>query len=138
MLRQCEKYAFVSLKRDIDERLARATDTLHPAFEILASAKEGRRPIVDLEMDVFEAVKEFDLPECEEAIVSYVLKIKDEIEECKTRKVAAHNQASDNDFEVRLTRFLREMHEAGRYRICSLFMITGLDQVEKDEVRGSQ
>lgn len=140
-MRQCDKYELVSLKEDIDERQAevldekraRSIEAFHPVLNGDALVPDFRYPLVDLEMDVFKAIKEFSLPRTEEACISYLLNIEDILEECDNRWVEAGYKPDKREFDIADICFagiVRDMHEAGRYRFSSLMLTTMIKKAQ--------
>lgn len=124
ILRQCDKFRFLSLKEDMDGRLAKSIDAMHPAQQLGPCYAKHEYVLVDCKLEMFRAVKEFELPKTEEAVVSYLIRV---IEENHKRlRQSIHDGYNLNDYSVttamgRIETVLSEMHEARQYKICSLF-----------------
>jgi len=142
VLRQCDKYELVSLKEDVDERQAKALDekraraieAFHPVLSGDTIVTGFHYPLVDLEMDVFKAIKVFSLPRSEEAVVSYLLNIGEVLDECDKRWASEGYKPNKRDFDITdicFASIVRDMHEAGRHRFGSLMLTTMIEKAQK-------
>jgi len=125
VLRQCEKFGFVSLKEDMDGRLAKAVDAMHPALQRVIGNLKTRYVLADPEMCVIKALKEFELPKSEDAMVAHLIAVaQDSINQSAQDAAAGVRRDSYNadTAKQRIVRILNEMHEAGGYKLCSKFM----------------
>jgi len=131
VFRQCDKFRFTSLKEDMDGRLAKSIDGMHPTQRSGLCYVNHDYFLVDCELKTFRAVKKFELPKTEEAVVSYLIRVIEENHRRLNQRIQGGHQLNDFTTSLamrRIEKVLNEMHEARQYKICSLFTQAAMKQ----------
>jgi len=121
-LRQCDKFGFTTLKEDLDGRLAKAIDVSRRDFLHLMSTSSSQYTCADPNKHAFKAIQEFELPKCENAVMEYLLEVIKQNGNRTVQRTALGHKRDNTPADAaknRIVRIIRELHEAGRYKLCS-------------------
>lgn len=123
MLRQCEKFGFTWLKKDIDERVAIKINAMCLALSAEPNSIGSMSIHLNPMAGLFPAMKEFELPKCEEALVSYLARVHRMNRENSQRHISRKRKPQGSSFcscTKHISSFISEMQSIGRYRLGSL------------------
>jgi len=130
VLKQCQKYGFVSLHQDLDRRIeSRIYDWAHTVLSDRKHIPVASQPetylVIDPNPIPVQAVRLFDLARSEDALASYLIVV---IEENNSRiraqrKLSVQIDRRKIDEAIRsISELVAQMRACGRYRMCSLLL----------------
>lgn len=135
MLRQCEKYGLIPLEQDLDRRIANCMYALANGILCKREPSSSARRLVtylviDPNLELFQAVRVFDLPQSEVALASYLISVLEENDSRMNgqRKMNMPiNKDKLKDAISPIAQLLAQMIGSGRYRMCALLVQKMMD-----------
>lgn len=120
----CHTYEITSLEEEIDKTTARCIEAMDPCSQRQPRPRGLDYIHVNLEDRSFEIVRDIEMVKSEQALARYLVQVIKTNEKRLETRVARGMSTDEEGWESAMERihdFIKEMHNAKRYRFCSCF-----------------